>query len=618
LLAVPVGTTPVRIGSIAELLPRSDEVAPEELIIDDSPPGIVSTLRLGYEGAGNNHASYLLQGTCPTMYPKNPYSSNPPEGKTKAKVVVTIYSGPLQQPAQSEHKKPKNYKEPLPRTNDEGEKFQGRFVRLSRLWNGAPNGEGLEQEQADELARKLLEEQDVSGQHVAELSRPVGSLLLTLGRVKRTRVTFLELAEFSDKFFTRENYNDAVVTIFTRLNSAGRVLTREDITFAWLKTGWKPAVTGNRSAAKCFDELDEELQRYQLELTTEEIISGVSFLWSVAHGSGRLLSNNDLLRGGTIRPMAGDLSDNWGTIVGAILNASAIVLERGFLYKQQYQSLNSLFVLWAYCYVADRWLAENPRKELENDAFTKHKEELLNEFVDRWLICSQWAGRWTSSTGETIAGYAKRLAECAQAVRVEHDSEKTSLLLRGFLETEAKAIESEAMNGLQALQVSRREQVRGYFTALWIWHRLDAERWKMSQIPLRTKARRKISLEVDHSVAYTLWEKKLNTGLPAGITEIEYALQIVNRRGNCSLLEKNFNISKSDRTLKSFLDDIHEFKTGSKTLDAWAQALLVPNSMLDPSTTDVNVLVKAIDDRDKAIRDELVDFVKGTRTRVDL
>jgi hypothetical protein len=140
----------------------------------------------------------------------------------------------------------------------------------------------------------------------------------------------------------------------------------------------------------------------------------------------------------------------------------------------------------------------------------------------------------------------------------------------------------------------------------------------MSQIPLRTKARRKISLEVDHSVAFALWEKELNTGLPAGITEIEDALQIVNRLGNCSLLEKNFNISKSDRTLKSFLEDIHEFKTGSKTLDAWAQALLVPNSMLDPSTIDVNVLVKAIDDRDKAIRDELVDFVKGTKTRMDL
>lgn len=140
----------------------------------------------------------------------------------------------------------------------------------------------------------------------------------------------------------------------------------------------------------------------------------------------------------------------------------------------------------------------------------------------------------------------------------------------------------------------------------------------MSQIQLRTKARKKSSLEVDHRVAFALWEKKLKNGLPAGITEIEDAMQIVNRLGNCSLLGKNFNISKSDQALKSFLDEVHEFKTGSESLGAWAQALLVSDSMLDPSTADVNVLVKAIDDRDKAIRDELVEFVKGTKTRVDL
>jgi len=518
--------------------------------------------------------------------------------------------------AQSEYWKPPSYKEPLPRANDTA--FQGRFVRLSRIWNAAPEGEGLEQEQAEDTAGSLLTEHEVSSERIGELRRPVGSLLLTLGRVKRTRVTFLELAEFSEKFFTRENYNDAVVNIFTRLNSAGRVLTREDITFAWLKIGWKPAMTGNRGAARCFEGLEEELQPHKLDLTMEEIITGVSFVWSVVHGSGRLLSDNDLLRGETIRPMAGDLSDNWGTIVAAILNASAIVRERDFLYEEQYQSLNSLILLWAWCYVADRWLAENPRNELENDAFTKRKEGLLNEFVDRWLVCSQWAGRWTSSTADTIAGYAKRLAECAQAVRAEHDSERVLLLLRGFLESEVKLLEPDASNGLRALQVSRRENVRGYFTALWIWHRLDAERWKMSQIQLRTKARKKIILEVDHSVAFALWEKKLETGLPAGITEIEEALPIVNRLGNCSLLEKNFNISKSEKTLKCFLDEVHEFKMGSTTLGAWAEALLMSDSMLDPSTADVNVLVKAIDDRDKAIRDELIEFVKGTKTRVDL
>jgi hypothetical protein len=542
---------------------------------------------------------------------------------SKTKRMMSIdFTGILQwvvtggTPAQSEFKKPQSYKEPLLRTNDAA--CKGRFVRLSRLWNGAPEGEGLEQEQAEEMARALLEEHEVGSQRVDELSRPIGSLLLNLGRVKRTRVTFLELAEFSEKFFTRESYNDAVVNIFTRLNSAGRVLTREDITFAWLKIGWNPAVTGNKGAGKCFEGLDEELQQYALNLAMEEIITGISFIWSVAHGHGRLLNNNDLLRGETIRPMAGDLSDNWNTFVGAILNVSAIVRDRDFVYEHQYQSLNSLIVLWAWCYVADRWLAAHPQKELANDAFTKGKEELLNEFVDRWLICSQWAGRWTSSTADTIAGYAKRLAECAQAVDAEDDREKVMLLLRGFLENEVKSLESDAVNGLKVLQVSRRELVRGYFTALWMWHRLDAERWKMSRIQLKSKARKKVSLEVDHAVAFALWEKKLDSGLPTGITEIEDALQIVNRLGNCSLLEKNFNISKSDRTLESFLLEVHEFKTGTEDLNTWAQSLLVPDSMLDPSTADVDSLVTAIDDRDKAIRDALNEFVKGTKARVDV
>jgi hypothetical protein len=151
-----------------------------------------------------------------------------------------------------------------------------------------------------------------------------------------------------------------------------------------------------------------------------------------------------------------------------------------------------------------------------------------------------------------------------------------------------------------------------------MWHRLDADRWKVSQIQLRTKARRKSSLEVDHTVAFALWERKLKAGLPTGVKALEDALPIVNRLGNCSLLEKNFNISKSDQTFKAFLDEVHEFKTGSVTVDAWALALLVPDSMLAPSTVDVNVIVTAINDRDKAIRDELVEFVKGTKARVDL
>jgi hypothetical protein len=39
------------------------------------------------------------------------------------------------------------------------------------------------------------------------------------------------------------------------------------------------------------------------------------------------------------------------------------------------------------------------------------------------------------------------------------------------------------------------------------------------------------------------------------------------------LLEKNFNISKSNTSLKAFLDGVHEFKNNQQDMTAWAAAL---------------------------------------------
>jgi hypothetical protein len=88
--------------------------------------------------------------------------------------------------------------------------------------------------------------------------------------------------------------------------------------------------------------------------------------------------------------------------------------------------------------------------------------------------------------------------------------------------------------------------------------------------------------------------------------------------GNCSLLEKTFNISKSDKTLRSFMEQVSEFKEGKVALSFWAQALELEDSMLDPATAATDAIVQAIQTRDKVIRAELVEFVKGTNTRVDL
>jgi hypothetical protein len=167
------------------------------------------------------------------------------------------------------------------------------------------------------------------------------------------------------------------------------------------------------------------------------------------------------------------------------------------------------------------------------------------------------------------------------------------------------------------LAAGSRERVSAYRTALWMWHRLDAKRWAMSCIPLRV-GKGKASLDVDHAVAYALWEEKLAAGLPTGIEDRVDALAVVNMLGNCSLLEKTFNISKSDKTLRAFMEQVHEFKEGTIALSSWAQALGLEDSMLDAAAAATDIIVQAIETRDKAIRAELVEFVKGTKTRVDL
>ncbi len=63
--------------------------------------------------------------------------------------------------------------------------------------------------------------------------------MVVIRDIKRSTITYLELRSYDSNFWKEEDdYNEAIVNIFTRLNTAGRTLTREEITFAWLKMGW--------------------------------------------------------------------------------------------------------------------------------------------------------------------------------------------------------------------------------------------------------------------------------------------------------------------------------------------------------------------------------------------
>jgi hypothetical protein len=92
----------------------------------------------------------------------------------------------------------------------------------------------------------------------------------------------------------------------------------------------------------------------------------------------------------------------------------------------------------------------------------------------------------------------------------------------------------------------------------------------------------------------------------------------VNELGNCMLLEKNFNISKSNRALKEFLLGVHEFKEGVLTIEEWAAALDLQMPQVDSATTAVDVLGSLFADRTQKIRGDLEQFARGMKARIDL
>lgn len=522
---------------------------------------------------------------------------------------------------QSPWKKAAGYNEPLLKSFDPANK--GRFVRLSRLWAAATVNPNIREAQFRKIAEDLFAAEGVPAEKTKEALQPLGELMATFKDVKLANVTYLELLPYDKEVAGDDDaaYNDAIVNIFTRLNTAGRALSREEITLAWLKVGWNPAETGDRTAGKCFQELLDELADRRLAIGIDDLVSAVSLIWSACANGGKLLANKDLLRGAVVRPMAADLATRWTNIERAVLEAMDAVNARGLEYGSagQYASLNALAIVWAWNYLAMQWSAGRVLKPAERDDFEKRCRKTLDDFLDRWLLCSQWAGRWSGASQTILEGYVRDLSGDFEQLKTAGTIDEAHQVLANRTAILTKGLEEDAAAYIASLAAASRDRVSVYRNTLWIWHRLDEARWAKSRISLRTNKTGKVSLDVDHAVAFALWENLLTgIALPAPFEDIEDAKGFVNKLGNCSLLEKTFNISKSAKPLKALLDQVHEFKNGNETIAGWSAPLQLAPAMIEPTAALVGDIVAAIEKRDGNIRQEVIAFVKGQKIRVDL
>ncbi len=519
--------------------------------------------------------------------------------------------------------RPTNYKYPIPSSLDAENK--GRFVRLSRLWDLAPTQQKPPERFFRTKLEPLLRDHDVPSEIVGDVLDALAEVMIKVVDIKQATVSFLQLSPFDAEVGGNEDvYNDAIVNIFTRLNTAGRALTRQEITFAWIKNGWGDgSKTGSRTAGRCFEDLQAALGEAGVSIDIDALVGTVSAMWSVIHRNGALLTPNDLLRGEKVRPMAQDLVQNWDTVVANAVEGAQLVRDRGFLFGAHYRSLNVLTLLLAWRLLGRQWLARHPLGVTVRDGFEKALDSAFKDSCDRWILLSQWSGRWGKSTDKAFTEYVTDLAGDWATIVEQGSPDAVVAVLKSRMDTWIAALRSESLKYVDELAALTRSRVHDYHLPLWLWHRLDAQRWNASALPLRESKRGSLSLDVDHIVAVKLWETLPGAEVQPDL-EDETALRAddlsttMNALGNCCLLEKSFNIAKGAEPLGAFLSRVHEFKNGEHTLDGWTKHLGIDATLVDPSgkpAADVCVVVEARTARMKA---ELKEYVAGTRQRADV
>src|SRR5271166_5762437 len=467
---------------------------------------------------------------------------------------------------QSKEVKPLAYAYPVPRQWESA----GKYLRLSRLWDAAKPLQQLKEKEFKRFLEPILVAHQVASSKIADLLQPLAELLATFRDVKLTKVAYLEVERFNSDLIDIDTYNNAVVNIFTRLNTAGRTLTREEITFAWVKVGWETGLGGGSRATESFLALQETLVSHGLTLELDELMSLVSTLWAAKHNSGELLGDRDLLSGDKIRPLAEKISVEWNRLSECIAQFCGILAERQIKYREHYSSLNALAVLLTWIWIGVSWSEGRTLSELERDDFDKRLIGTFRRFCDRWLILSSWSGKYSERTGAVVSTYVKDLYKLLNSLRSRSTIGEVDSAVAEWMQGACDQLVPEAESYLDTLNVPLREQVSQYRVALWLWHRLDEARWQDSQIGLRTKKAKDLLVEVDHVFSIKSWDDICKRhGLATQIEENNP----INQLGNCILLEKDFNISKGKKSAREFLSEVHEFKDDPARISEWAQNL---------------------------------------------
>ena len=544
------------------------------------------------------------------------------------------------------------------------------YALLSELWKLAALSAtfGNAMDKLEEFVKRYLLEKSFTSEKLSELYEKCGGeqkvcnalaqFLCRLRDVGEVGVRCLKIKLFESAYkgldeglytVDMNSYNDAIVNIFTRLNTAGRQLTREEITYAWLKRGWE-GNDGFPTAPEFVEAVRNKFERWGFE--DDLVIRYLAHAWSVHENDGHVIRERELLDGNTIKPMTKFISSNVNVILQATEELVGDINTKG--YPEIIDAPNAVLVAWVYYIVMEMALQNWRNRGRRSPADENEKNQIMclvrAKFLPRWLVIPTWAGRWRSSTADFFSQLFGLMANTYKTLNasdynlnvVAESMEELGKKMCGIVKETAK----EQID----INVTDRNRVSAYRSRLIVWQRLTENRSNYRKLTFKSPTAKSIELQVDHVVPYAGWEdfiqEKINSNeltldsaieifmesssdeekalfrqqqLGKDVKEVvkKLAMQFINHMGNCSILVQAYNKYKDKKELGDFLDAMSEFKVvkGAEVPEVdrnqWCSDMKLSDEFVHPFTGGHSVkdIVSAIRRRGAIICSELKGFI---------
>jgi len=505
----------------------------------------------------------------------------------------------------------------------------GEYIRFSKIWNTA-EPVGLLSTDYEGILTKVFSE--ISHEKLSEFIKPLSEFMTIVADVKdSTVITRLIIKDFETSGLANQGrgiYNNAIVNIFARLNTAGRALTPQEITLAWLKTGWREANAENRlDCAAALEELLTELndndENAGMQMSIDNLVDILSLFWIIVERSGEnkselVLNDKDLVNGDIMKNIGKSTFNYWALIKEVILECKDTFEDRK-LNECFARSFYAFYIICGWKFIAAISSRQNEGRIREtNCLFYTQINTAFDLFIDKWYFSTLLSDTWSNRIN--YPNYVGRLCKLHKNIISCHDPHQSINSLSGELDAILSDLRQSTVNRINSLRAYNRHEVIAYKNILWLWNRLTLDRWSEVQKPMKRKSAAP-KLEVDHAIPVDIWIEKVENAYPLSASkdptgqEISFVLNGVpytrssllseiNILGNCSLLLRSHNRSKGKEPFGDFLNDIYD----SEQIEKVKKALLLNDTFLSPLTVTIEQILIETKIRTDKIKSELIDY----------